>query len=106
VAEGAGKQPGENERRRNPSLASSVAGCTSCHGAQLEGGQSGEEGAPPAPSLVAFAKQHTEADFIKTIRIGVTPEGRALSEYMPWKSYRNFSDDDLRALYAYLPQPR
>jgi len=63
----------------------------------LEGGQSGEEGAPPAPSLVAFAKQHTEADFIKTIRTGVTPEGRTLSEYMPWKTYQKFSDDDLRA---------
>jgi cytochrome c553 len=81
---------------------SSVAGCTSCHGAQFEGGQSGEEGAPPAPSLVAFVKQHTEADFIKTIRTGVTPEGRTLSQYMPWGIYRKFSDDDLRALYTYI----
>jgi cytochrome c553 len=79
-----------------------VVGCTSCHGAQLEGGQSGEEGAPPAPSLVAFAKQHTEAYFIKTIRTGVTPEGRTLSESMPWRIYQKFSDDDLRALYAYI----
>jgi cytochrome c553 len=83
-----------------------VAGCSSCHGAQLEGGQSGEECAPPAPSLVAFAKQHTEADFIKTIRTGVTPEGRALNEYMPWRSYKKFSDNDLRALYAYIVQRR
>jgi cytochrome c553 len=83
-----------------------VAGCTSCHGAQLEGGQSGEEGAPPAPSLVAFAKQHTEADFIKTIRTGLTPEGRTLSEYMPWKTYQKFSGDDLRSLYAYIVQRR
>ena len=81
---------------------STTVGCTSCHGAQFEGGQSGEEGAPPAPSLVAFVKQHTEADFIKTIRTGVTPEGRTLSQYMPWGIYRNFSDDDLRALYAYI----
>ena len=83
-----------------------VAGCTSCHGAQLEGGQSGEEGSPPAPSLVAFVKQHAEADFIKTIRTGVTPEGRTLSENMPWRIYQKFSDDDLRALYAYIVQPR
>jgi cytochrome c553 len=79
---------------------SATVGCTSCHGAQFEGGQSGEEGAPPGPSLVAFAKQHSEADFIKTIRTGVTPEGRTLSEYMPWRIYQKFSDDDLRALYA------
>jgi len=81
---------------------STVAGCASCHGAQLEGGQFGEEGSPPGPSLVAFVKQHTEADFIKTIRTGVTPEGRTLSEYMPWRIYQKFSDDDLRALYAYI----
>jgi cytochrome c553 len=83
-----------------------VAGCTSCHGAQLEGGQSGEEGSPPGPSLVAFAKQHTDADFVKTIRTGVTPEGRTLSENMPWRIYQKFSDDDLRALYAYILQRR
>jgi len=81
---------------------STVAGCASCHGAQLEGGQSGEEGSPPGPSLVAFVKQHTEADFIKTIRTGVTPEGRTLSENMPWRICQKFSDDDLRALYAYI----
>jgi cytochrome c553 len=81
---------------------STVAGCSSCHGAQFEGGQPNEEGGPPPPSLVAFVKQHTEADFVKTIRTGVTPEGRALSENMPWGIYQKFSDDDLRALYAHI----
>ena len=50
----------------------------SADGAQFEGGQSGEEGALPAPSLVVFVKGHSEADFIKTIRTGVTPEGHTL----------------------------
>jgi cytochrome c553 len=77
-------------------------GCSSCHGAQFEGGQSGEDGPPPGPSLVAFVKQHAEADFIRTIRTGVTPEGRTLSENMPWRIYQKFSDDELRALYAYI----
>jgi cytochrome c553 len=79
-----------------------VVGCTSCHGAHFEGGKPDQEGPPPGPSLVAFAKQHSEADFIKTIRTGVTPEGRTLSEDMPWRIYQKFSDDDLRALYAYI----
>ncbi|HJZ47871.1 MAG TPA: cytochrome c [Roseiflexaceae bacterium] len=79
-----------------------VVGCTSCHGAQLEGGQPNQDGPPPGPSLVAFAKQHSEADFIKTIRTGMTPEGRTLSEEMPWRSYAKFSDDELPGLHAYI----
>jgi cytochrome c553 len=81
---------------------SMVMGCTSCHGAQFEGGKPDQEGPPPGPSLVAFVKQHSEADFIKTIRIGITPEGQMLSKDMPWRSFEKFSDDDLRALYAYI----
>jgi cytochrome c553 len=81
---------------------STVVGCVACHGAQLEGGRPDQEGPPPGPSLVAFAKQYTEADFIKTLRTGITPEGRMLSEEMPWRIYQKFSDDDLRALYAYI----
>src|SRR5262245_51931007 len=76
---------------------STVVGCTSCHGAQFEGGKPDQDGPPPGPSLVAFVKQHTEADFIKTIRTGVTPEGRTLSDDMPWRIYQKFSDDDLWA---------
>jgi cytochrome c553 len=81
---------------------STVVGCVACHGAQFEGGRQEQDGSPPGPSLVAFAKQHSEADFVKTIRTGVTPEGRTLSENMPWRIYQKFSDDDLRALYAYI----
>jgi cytochrome c553 len=81
---------------------STVVGCVACHGAQFEGGGPDQEGPPPGPSLVAFVKQHSQADFIKTIRTGITPEGRTLSDDMPWRSYAKFSDDDLRALYAYI----
>jgi cytochrome c553 len=79
---------------------SAVAGCVECHGAQLNGGEN--PNVPAGPSLVAFAQQHSEADFITTIRTGVTPEGHKLSEDMPWKDFEKFSDDDLRALYAYM----
>ncbi len=81
---------------------STVAGCIECHGTQLQGGQQSANGPVPGPSLVAFVKQHSDADFIQTIRTGVTPEGRKLSEDMPWKDFEKFSDDDLSALYAYI----
>lgn len=80
---------------------STVAGCIECHGAQLTGGHVPNE-ETSAPSLVDFVKQHSDAEFIQTIRTGTTPEGQKLSENMPWKDYEKFSDDDLRALYAYI----
>ena len=46
--------------------------------------------------------RYTEASFIKTIRTGKKPEGEALAPPMPWTVYRNMTDDDLRAIFAYL----
>lgn len=45
----------------------------------------------------------SEADFIKAMRTGTKPDGKQLSDEMPWKEINAFaSDDDLKALYAYL----
>jgi cytochrome c553 len=46
--------------------------------------------------------RYTEASFIKTLRTGKKPEGEDLLPPMPWALYKAMSDDDLRALYAYL----
>ena len=46
--------------------------------------------------------RYTEASFIKTIRTGKKPEGEMLSPPMPWPVYRNMTDEDLKAIYAYL----
>ncbi len=46
--------------------------------------------------------RYTEAAFIKTIRTGRKPEGENLMPPMPWTVYRNLTDEDLRAVYAYL----
>ena len=78
-----------------------VGGCMDCHGQNLAGSKTPDSGAI-APSLVAVAKSWSEADFIKTLRTGVTPEGKALSKDMPWKEYEKLSDDDFRAIFAHL----
>jgi cytochrome c553 len=45
----------------------------------------------------------TEEMFIKTIRDGKHQgEGRPLLPPMPWPEYRRMSDDDLKAIFAYL----
>lgn len=46
---------------------------------------------------------YTEEQFVQTIREGKKQgRGRALLPPMPWPMYRHFSDDDLKAIYAYL----
>lgn len=45
----------------------------------------------------------TEEMFVQTIRQGRhAGVGRALLPPMPWENYRQMSDDDLRAIFAYL----
>lgn len=76
--------------------------CSSCHGANLEGGQPPDPQSPPAPSLVA-AGAWSEEQFLTTMRSGVTPVGRQLDPaFMPWESFGKFSDEELRGLWLYL----
>lgn len=44
----------------------------------------------------------SEADFLKTMRTGMNPNGVALDSFMPWPQYKRMTDDDLRAIYRYL----
>lgn len=81
-----------------------IAGCRTCHGANLQGVKS-SGGPPPSPSLVAFAAGRTVDDFRNTIRSGRTPTGggRALNpEFMPWPVYARMTDDELQAIWLYL----
>jgi mono/diheme cytochrome c family protein len=83
-----------------------ASACRFCHGENL-GGQpvGGEPGAPPSPPIGqnSIVSRWTEAQFIQTIRSGVTPEGRTLrKEYMPWDAVGALHDDELHALFTYL----
>jgi mono/diheme cytochrome c family protein len=76
--------------------------CSSCHGANLEGGQPPDPESPPAPSLLA-AGQWTEEEFLATMHSGVTPTGHQLDPaFMPWKSFGKFEDEELHGLWLYL----
>lgn len=46
--------------------------------------------------------RYTEEKFIQAIRTGTKPEGEPILPPMPWPVYKNMTDDDLRAVYAYL----
>jgi len=44
----------------------------------------------------------SDEEIIRAIREGVRPDGRILGPPMPFPSYRNMSDSDVRAIVAYL----
>jgi mono/diheme cytochrome c family protein len=83
-----------------------IAGCTGCHGPSLSGGPI--PGAPPewpaAMNLTPGGEVGgwTEAEFINTIRTGVNPGGHELLPEMPWQTYRNMSDDELKAIWLFI----
>jgi len=82
-----------------------VSGCVDCHGPTLSGGKSSDPSAKPAPNLTPGGELSTwqEADFIKTIRTGVAPTGHELDPaQMPWKDYKNLSDDELKSIFLFL----
>lgn len=97
-AKGATKEYGEYMVNTND--------CRVCHGPKLNGGPFPDPtvtkispNLTPGGELAAW----TEDQFITTIRTGVTPGGHNLdNEFMPWKSYSKFYDDELKAIWLYL----
>lgn len=55
----------------------------------------------PDPTT-GLGKRYTEASFIATLRSGKKPEGEPLLPPMPWEVYRQMTDQDLKAIWAYL----
>ena len=81
-----------------------ATGCISCHGTNLAGDVFDPE-APPAPNLTrgGHLGDWSEADFIQTMGTGISPHGGTLDpEFMPWKAYASFGDDELKALWIFL----
>jgi len=83
----------------------SIAGCRLCHGEDLHGGPPIEEGAPPGPDITGHGPPNgwSESQFIRTLRTGTTPYGRALNpEHMPWKIYGRMTEEELTAIARFL----
>ena len=81
--------------------------CTVCHGENLSGGSvpGGDPNAPLAPNLTPGGAlgSWTDAQFVNTIRTGITPIGRSLDgEFMPWETFAKMTDDELGAIWLYL----
>lgn len=95
VAPGVTKEYGE--------YVSYIAACRDCHGPNLAGNVPGNF-APYGPNLTPGGElaRWSEAEFVNAIRTGQHPTGRTLSDDMPWKKYGQMTDEELKALWAYI----
>ena len=97
-----------------------IAGCQDCHtpgffyGApdatrQLSGSELGWSGpwgttysANLTPDRATGLGAWTDAQIVTALREGVRPDGSALRPPMPWQNFAALTDDDARAIVAYL----
>jgi mono/diheme cytochrome c family protein len=89
-----------------------IGGCTNCHtaknGQPLAGGDAiaspfGDFYPPNiTPDPETGIGGWSEADFIRAMREGVGPDGAPYYPAFPYTSYTRMTDDDLKALKAYL----
>jgi mono/diheme cytochrome c family protein len=81
------------------------SGCIGCHGSGLSGGPipGVPPDFPPAQNITPTGiGTWTDADFFRALREGKRPDGSAIDPFMPWMATRQMSDDEIKALLAYL----
>lgn len=91
-----------------------AAGCEGCHtdakhgGKRLSGGHAlvTSFGTFYAPNITSDKEtgigRWSEQDFIRALRLGMNPSGDHYYPSFPYPSYTQLTDDDVRALWAYL----
>lgn len=85
-----------------------ASGCIGCHGFQMSGGP--VPGAPPGfavpgnitPDAETGLGSWSYGDFERSMREGVSRDGRALDPTMPVQFTREFTDMELEAIWKYL----
>lgn len=112
-------EPDVSTPEKRGAYLTTLASCTDCHTPRNEKGQylagmafaggnvvlHGDAREPkaapnltPSPNGIPY---YTDALFIETIRTGRVRD-RKISDIMPWGHYRGMTDDDLKAIFAYL----
>jgi mono/diheme cytochrome c family protein len=72
--------------------------CTACHGPDFAGIAIAE-----SPSLWPAITTWTETEFVQAVTTGTRPDGHQMDpEQMPWPSFNLYTDEEVRAIWAYL----
>jgi mono/diheme cytochrome c family protein len=81
-----------------------IAGCTTCHGVNLTGGEHPAHPGLQTPNLSGGnAASWSQEEFKQTLRTGRTPEGKDLNlELMPWTMYAGMTDNEVEAMWLWL----
>ena len=82
-----------------------MGGCIGCHGNDLAGRPvpGAPKEIPPAANLTPGGIAHyTEVDFIRALREGRRPDGRPINPIMPLTTTKHLTEDEMRAIFAYL----
>ena len=53
-------------------------------------------------AATGLGNRYNEASFVTTMRTGKKPNGTPIMPPMPSDVYKNMTDDDLKAIFAYL----
>lgn len=79
--------------------------CQGCHGANLKGAPAHSPNEPNIPNISSTGNlsRWKEQEFLTAIKTGKTPEGKQLSEAMPYKEF-TYTADELKSIYLYLKQ--
>lgn len=109
-------EPSSSDLAKRGARLVNLAGCVDCHTPQVRGenvpgldfaggfpfagpwGFVASENITPDPSGISY---YDEALFLEVMHTGQV-KARALSPVMPIKVYKNLTDDDLKAMFAYL----
>jgi mono/diheme cytochrome c family protein len=83
--------------------------CVGCHNPSLSGGpiEGGPPDWPPAANLTpgeesAMPRYPTETAFAAMFKSGKRPDGSVISDVMPFGMLKEFSSEDVSAVYAYI----
>jgi mono/diheme cytochrome c family protein len=82
-----------------------AVGCQGCHGISYKGGPGHGPDEPPIPDLTSTSNvgKWTSDQFVTVLHTGKKPDGKVLSDFMPWKTLgKAHTEDELKALYLYL----
>ena len=61
-------------------------------------------GLPSSPNLTPVGRlaRWTQSEFNVALRTSARPDGTTMNDMMPWKFFSHLSDEELRAVFAYL----
>jgi mono/diheme cytochrome c family protein len=79
--------------------------CEGCHRKNMKGGAPVAPGFPEVADITSTGHlgAWTESQFMSSLKTGITPEGKKLKpEEMPWTSFKDYTETELKALYKYL----